>query len=64
VRSSRPPSFRSPAGGPSAGPPPDTLGGVTRTLDVVAREAGRDPADIRRIYERLLGPIGRLAIEI
>jgi hypothetical protein len=37
---------------------------MTRTLDAAAREGGRDPADIRRIYERSLGPIGRLAIEI
>lgn len=30
--------------------PPDTLGDMTRTLDAAARRAGRDPGEIRRIY--------------
>ena len=29
---------------------PDTLAGLTRTLDAAAHRAGRDPAEIRRIY--------------
>jgi alkanesulfonate monooxygenase SsuD/methylene tetrahydromethanopterin reductase-like flavin-dependent oxidoreductase (luciferase family) len=29
---------------------PDQLAAMTRTLDAAARDAGRDPADIRRVY--------------
>ncbi|HET8536239.1 MAG TPA: LLM class flavin-dependent oxidoreductase, partial [Solirubrobacteraceae bacterium] len=36
---------------PSVGyAPPDTLGELSRTIDAAAEKAGRDPAEIRRLY--------------
>jgi alkanesulfonate monooxygenase SsuD/methylene tetrahydromethanopterin reductase-like flavin-dependent oxidoreductase (luciferase family) len=38
--------------------PPEALGDMTRTLDAAAQDTGRDPAEIRRIYN-IAGSFGR-----